>query len=314
MAQEPMDSVTDTFRQLFGDAHDHVVLLRTDRCLEAANPAFLEGVRLAAVGVDFMRTVPHHARERVLSALVRAAGGEEVLIAVPHEDTDGGAVACEYRFFPAEGGRVAGIGRVRAGAEADGDSLERTRAELRAKSRMLDEIQLELTQVPFIDPVTGVWNRLQVLERLTSEWSRCERYGHPLSVLLVDVEALSAVRATDGRETADRMLKMVARRIKTIVRDHDIVGRYGDDAFVIVAVQSDDNGARLLAQRLREGISGQPLVVDHEPTTISVRIGAATDSSDGVEILEDLFSVAEAALRQAREDASGVHVAENLGV
>ena len=47
MAQEPMDSVTDTFRQLFGDAHDHVLLLRSDRCLEAANPAFLEGVRLA---------------------------------------------------------------------------------------------------------------------------------------------------------------------------------------------------------------------------------------------------------------------------
>lgn len=314
MAQEPMDSVTDTFRQLFGDAHDHVLLLRSDRCLEAANPAFLDGVRLAAVGADFMRTVPHHARERVLGALVRAAGGEEVLVAVPHENPDGEPVACEYRFFPAEGGRVAGIGRVRSGGDGEGDSLERTRAELRAKNRMLDEIQLELTQVPFIDPVTGVWNRLQVLERLTSEWSRCERYGHPISVLLVDVEALGAVRATDGRETADRILKVVARRVKSIVRDHDIVGRYGDDAFVIVAVQSNDAGARQLAQRLRQGISGQPLVVDHEPTTISVRIGAATNSSEGVEILEDLFSVAEDALRQARGDESGVHVAENLGV
>ena len=56
---------------------------------------------------------------------------------------------------------------------------------------MLDEIQMELTQVPFIDPVTGVWNRLQVIERLTGEWSRSERWGSPLACLMIDVEGLT---------------------------------------------------------------------------------------------------------------------------
>ncbi len=314
MAKDPLDSVVATFRYLFADTQDLVLLLRSDRAVEAANPAYLEGVRLAAVGEDYMRTVAPHGRERVLTALVRAAGGDEVAVSVPHETADGDAIVCEYRFFPAEGGRVAGIGRVRNGSGPDSETFERTRAELRAKNRMLDEIQLELTQVPFIDPVTGVWNRLQVLERLTAEWSRCERYGHAISVLLIDVEALGAVRATDGRETADRMLRVVARRIKGIVRDHDIVGRYGDDSFVVVDVQSNDNGARFLAQRLRAGISDQPLVVDHEATHLTVRVGAATNGSEGVEILEDLFVVAERALERARSADSGFHVADNIVV
>lgn len=305
-----MESVTDAFRQLFGDAHDLVVLLRSDRCLEAANPAFLERIGGAGIGVDFMRTVPPHARERVASALVRAAGGEEILVEVPHHDIDTQPVLSEYRFFPAEGGRVAGIGRVRAALGGDSDTLERTRAELRAKNRMLDEIQLELTQVPFIDPVTGVWNRMQVFERLTAEWSRCERYGQPLSLLIVDVEALGSIRATDGREHADRLLKAVAGRVKAVVRDHDIVGRYGDDCFVIVAVNSDATGARSLGERLCLGVSGQPIAVDHQTTRLTVRVGGATNGSEGVEILEDLFQVAEQSLQAARQANDGVRVAE----
>ena len=305
-----MNHVSNALQSLFGDGHDLVVLLRSDRAVESANPAFLEGVEGASCGTDFMATVPEHARERVLSDLVRAAGGDEVLIDVPHRSPSGQPFSAEYRFFPAEGGRVTGIGRVRAALPSDQEALERTRAELRAKSRMLDEIQLELTQVPFIDPVTGVWNRMQIFERLASEWSRCERYGQPLSVLLVDVEALPAIRATDGAEHANRVLKAVARRVKTVVRDHDLVGRYGDDCFVIVAVHSDQRGAESLSRRLREGVSGEPIAVDHRTTRVQVRIGGATNASEGVEILEDLFHVAERALEKARESTERFNIAE----
>ena len=303
--------MTELLSQLFGDAQDLVVLLRSDRCVEAANPAFLEGVRGSRVGGDFMRSVPVHARDRVLSELVRAAAGDEVLVEVPHIGDDGEPVGVEYRFFPVEGGRVAGIGRQRAMEPTDREALDRARAELRAKSRMLDEIQLELTQVPFIDPVTGVWNRMQVFERLASEWSRCERYGHPVSLLLVDVEALPAIRATEGPEHADRVLKAVARRVKMIARDHDIVGRYADNTLVVVAVQSGRKGAESLSRRLREGISSEPISLDQRTTRVTIRIGGAHNGSDGVEILEDLFQVAESALEEARMMDERIRVAHS---
>lgn len=297
-----MQNESEVLHHLLESARDFVLVLEPNRELSLCNSSFLASVNGASHGRDFMETVPLHARDRVLGQLVRAAAGDEVLFEVPHVNADGNPFTAEYRFYPLDGGRVGGIARPRGELPNDREALDRARAELRAKSRMLDEIQLELTQVPFIDPVTGVWNRMQVFERLTAEWSRCERYGSPLCVLLVDVEAVSAIRATEGADHADHVLKAVARRVKSIVRDHDIVGRYGDDSFVIVAVHADFEGAKSLSRRLRDGVSIEPITVDHRTTRVSLRIGGATNRSNGVEILEDLFNVAEQALAQARDD------------
>lgn len=300
---------TELLSELLDGSADLVLVLDPSRQVATANRAFLSRVNGGALERDFMDTVPLHARDRVLGQLVRAAAGDEVILEVPHVNPEGNPYIVEYRFFPLDGGRVGAMGRPRAELPNDREALDRARAELRAKSRMLDEIQLELTQVPFIDPVTGVWNRMQVFERLTAEWSRCERYGSPLSVLLVDVEAVSAIRATEGPEHADHVLKAVARRIKSIVRDHDIVGRYGDDSFVICAVHADFEGARALSRRLRDGISIEPITVEHRTTRVSLRIGGVTNRSEGVEILEDLFNVAEQALLEAHGHEDRIRVA-----
>ena len=290
---------SDTLQSLFRDARDLLVILRPDRTVGACNPAFAAVVAGSAEGADFMDLVPPKARDRVGAKLVRAAGGEEVMIEVPHQDGDGAAHLVEYRFFPIDGGQVAGIGRPRGGRLSDRDALERARAELKSQTRMLDEIQLELTQVPFIDPVTGVWNRMQVFERLTAEWSRCERFSSPLTLLLVDVRGLDVVRGRDGRTVADAVLKAVARRLKQTVRDHDIVGRSGGDQFIVVATHADYDGARSLSHRVRQAVTLDPVKVEGRAVDIDVVIGGATRRSEGVEILEDLFRVAEEALQDA---------------
>jgi diguanylate cyclase (GGDEF)-like protein len=297
---------------VFRDATDLLVVLNPNRRLRAANPAFRALVRSGRDGTDFMDLVSRTGREHVLSELVKAAGGHEVLLAVAHPDPDGHDQVVEYRFFPVEGGLVAGIGRLRSEPPAD-EALDRARAELREKARMLDEIQLELTQVPFIDPVTGVWNRLQVIERLTGEWSRTERYGSPIACLLVEAEGLDDVRRRDGAAVGDEVLKTVARRLKTVVRDHDIVGRYGGDKFVIVAVHSDAEGARALARRIGEAVADEPVAVMGRSFPLSIRIGGATNRSEGVEILEDLFTVAASALQDARTRAEPVYVVDDSG-
>jgi diguanylate cyclase (GGDEF)-like protein len=226
-----------------------------------------------------------------------------VLVEVPHPQDDGRDVVVEYRFFPLEGGTVGAIGRRRAPDEALQDQLGRAKAELQQKSRMLDEIQMELTQVPFTDPVTGVWNRLQVIERLTMEWSRTERWGSPLACMLVEVDRIGDLRRRLGDGTADELLRVVARRLKSVVRDHDIVGRYGGATFVVIAVHCDAEGAKLLARRMAEGVRQEPAVVGGRSIPVGLRIGASTNRSGDVEILEDLFSVAERALADARRQA-----------
>jgi diguanylate cyclase (GGDEF)-like protein len=298
----------EVLETVFRDATDLLVVLNPNRRVRAANPAFRALVRAGRDGADFMDLVTGTARDGVLGELVKAAGGHEVLLTVPHPGAEGGEHVVEYRFFPVEGGLVAGIGRLRESAEPD-EALDKAQAELREKSRMLDEIQLELTQVPFIDPVTGVWNRLQVIERLTGEWSRTERYGSPIACLLVEAEGLDAVRRREGNAVGDDILKTVARRLKSVVRDHDIVGRYGGDKFVVVAVHSDAEGARALARRIGGAVASEPIAVGGRAHPFTLRVGGATNRSEGVEILEDLFTVASSALEDARTRSEDVWVA-----
>ena len=183
------------------------------------------------------------------------------------------------------------------------DELERTQERLQTKSQLLDEIQLELTQVPFTDPVTGVWNRLQVVERLAAEWNRSERWGSPLSCLLVELERLGDVRRSLGDATADGLLRVVAQRLKSVVRGFDIVGRYGGSTFVVISVNCDVEGATVLGRRIVESVRREPAKVADGSYPLAVRIGASTNRSEDVEILEDLFSVAERAMAAARSSS-----------
>lgn len=298
---------------IFRDARDPVVLINSDRTVKAANPAFRAVARKGRDGTDFMDLVSYHARDRVSRELVRAAGGDEVLVDVPHPQEDETDRMVEYRFFPVEGGLVAGMGRVRDGEPGLNEQLGKAKAELQHKARMLDEIQMELTQVPFIDPVTGVWNRLQVIERLAGEWSRSERWGSPLACLMIDVEGLAKVRKREGQNIADDLLKAVARRIKTVVRDHDIVGRFSGDCFVVFAVHCDLEGARYLSRRILECVHGEPIAVAGRSVGVEVRIGCCTSRSQDVEIMEDLFQVAGTALADARARAVEVACADEGG-
>ncbi len=288
---------------MLDDADDLFVVLNPDMTIRNANRAFRDHVEISGHGERFIDLVDLHARERVLPDLVQAAGGGKDLVEIPHVRRDDTPTVVEYRFFPLEDGLTAGIGRVRDTERALGEQLGRTQAELHAKSRMLDEIQMELTQVPFIDPVTGVWNRLQVIERLTGEWSRTERWGSPLACLMIDVEDLDETRRTEGNAVADEVLKAVARRIKGVVRDHDIVGRYGGNLFVVVAVHADLEGGRSLSRRLLQQMQAEPVAVAGRSVPLRVRVGCCTNASDGVEIMEDLFEVARTALADARAQA-----------
>mgnify|MGYP001826234998 CR=1 FL=1 len=300
-------------RSIFQDSADLVVILNPNRTVKTINPAFRDAVPGAQVDVDFMDLVAPESRDPVLARLVQAAGGQTIVVDVVHGLGDGPEVRVEYRFFPIDDGMVAGFGRLREQDENLREELGRKEAQFQEQKRLLDEIQLELTQVPFIDPVTGVWNRMQVIERLTGEWSRMERYGSPVSCLMIDVEELGALRRRDPI-AADETLKAVARRLKAVVRDHDIVGRFGGDRFVVVAVQADADGAKVLGNRLLQMVASEPISTERHSVPVTLRIGGATNRSEGVEILEDLFAVAESALDDARKEQTTVKVAEELHV
>lgn len=295
---------------LLHESPDPFVVLRGNRLVEALNPALERAVPGAVAGADFLGLVEPSQREAVLPVLVQAAAGRAQRVVLTHAGTLAARAArVEWSLFPGEGGRVVGLGRtVVEGGEARLE-LEQARAQLSTQQQLLDRIQRDLVQVPFVDPLTGVWNRMQVLDRLAGEWSRTERHGGALACLLVDVETAADLRAGGEQDMADRLLREVAQHLKGLLRGHDILGRYGGDRLVVVASPGDAASAQALGQRLCACVAREPLRPGGHEQPVRLRVGAATSQSEGVDILEDLLTQGEAALASAREGRRDVLVA-----
>lgn len=105
------------------------------------------------------------------------------------------------------------------------------------------------------DPLTGLRNRRYLEERLAEEIDRSRRVADGIfSVLLVDLDDFKAVNDTFGHAEGDRILIWAARFLEHNVRDHDIVCRTGGDEFVILLPNADEEGSRLLIERLRSAL------------------------------------------------------------
>lgn len=129
-----------------------------------------------------------------------------------------------------------------------------------------------LRALALTDALTGLPNRRNLEERLAAEVGRSARYGHPLAVLVIDVDDFKRINDTWGHHKGDEVLVWVARFLRSQLRTHDIVARTGGDEFVAVLPSTDREGADLLVARLHETLAAMAGGADH-PVKLSV--GAA---------------------------------------
>jgi diguanylate cyclase (GGDEF)-like protein len=115
----------------------------------------------------------------------------------------------------------------------------------------VDEIHL----LSITDPLTGIYNRGYINERLPQEIRRAIRFGHDLAVILCDIDHFKKVNDTHGHLSGDAVLKRVARCLTSVIRQKiDWAGRYGGEEFLIVLPETALAGAMVLAERLRETV------------------------------------------------------------
>ena len=86
------------------------------------------------------------------------------------------------------------------------------------------------------------------------ELIRTKRYGSIFSIILIDIDHFKLVNDTYGHIVGDSVLKEFASILKANVRDSDCVGRWGGEEFIIVCIETDTNGAVLVAEKLRDEI------------------------------------------------------------
>lgn len=152
------------------------------------------------------------------------------------------------------------------------------------------------------DPLTGLYNRHFLEDVLGREVQRGQRYGHPLGVILLDVDHLKRINDAYGHLAGDEALRWVARHLLRAVRESDIVVRYGGDEFLVLMPETNGEVA-LVLQRIRTAFSmAEPCKGVPEPITVSA--GEAYWIPSSGKTIRDALDAADRAMYASR---SGLH-------
>jgi len=134
--------------------------------------------------------------------------------------------------------------------------ITQSAALLAAQKRQLEEANAQLAVLALSDSLTGLGNRRAFEQRMEMEMSRVGRYGHALSLLLLDVDFFKEYNDAFGHPAGDEVLRALAALLRGQGRDTDFYARYGGEEFIVILPHTDRAGALTVAERLRGLIEG----------------------------------------------------------
>jgi diguanylate cyclase (GGDEF)-like protein len=238
-------------------------------------------------GVTLASTVPQPSKtlQPDQTADVSAGGTDYRAHATPLDRSDGLTIVM---LGPPKSGGVLGIGRP---ALAILVCFLVTAVVLAwALARTLTRLHRRVQEQAVTDPLTGLWNRRHMAETLEREVLRARRFGHPISLIILDVDDFKQINDSEGHMQGDIVLETVAQVVRDGTRLIDVAARYGGDELAVVLVETDREGALILGERLAERMrstdvprrNGESMVV-----TISLGVATIPDSANDLEALVD---------------------------
>jgi diguanylate cyclase (GGDEF)-like protein len=140
--------------------------------------------------------------------------------------------------------------------------------------RSLKQANDEIRVLSITDRLTGCYNRLYMDERIEPEIKRAKRYRHWLSVIMCDLDHFKRVNDTYGHQVGDVVLKEFANIIEYSIRSKvDWAVRYGGEEFIIILPETDLDGAKVVADRLRCSIAAFPFAAEEKKFSITASFG-----------------------------------------
>ena len=178
--------------------------------------------------------------------------------------------------------------------------------EMRVQERTdeLERANEQLKAISLTDGLTHVANRRRFDEKLNDEWRRAQRHGHPLSLLMLDIDHFKRVNDELGHLVGDDCLTEVAALCAAEVqRSGDLLARYGGEEFIILLPATPEEGAVRVAERVRQAVARSPVYSSERvaPVSLTISVGVACVVPDPDMEPQELIRQADEALYSAKE-------------
>jgi len=291
---------------VLGVAAASVALYEMARAL-AARPAgrIVRGLELTAVGLALLAPAfaVGYLVVAVLSALLLALAIGEALRSLRADGAGTGFVAagfvvlgvCLIADLAMESGllpKVSGLPVIGfivlflASARALAERFEAEQRELDAlrwdlelrvaeRTAELEEANRRLGEMSRTDELTGLPNRRGFLEAAELELHHAERSGHQLAIVLADVDRFKTINDTHGHATGDEVLRQVATRLRGVLREQDLVARWGGEEFILLLPDTDLRGAVYVAELARRSFESEVFEIGGVTLSASLSLGVA---------------------------------------
>lgn len=290
--ERELQHAVDELEIIFGHSKIGLMLLRGGRWLAKANQALADILGYESPEKMVGRSMRElHLGEEDYQHFGRThydalAGTAQLHIEYRLRRKDGSPVWCMLSGQALDRARPADLNKGVLWAVDDITGLKTQEEELRAQA--------------CTDYLTGVHNRRHFLELAERELRRLKRRKSRCGLLLIDLDHFKSVNDQLGHAAGDAVLKTFARRCCGVLREVDIFGRLGGEEFAVLLPDTDVEGARIVAERVRERVAEMEMRTPEGNVSITVSIGVA-DTERPVANVEELITRADKALYRAKD-------------
>jgi len=177
--------------------------------------------------------------------------------------------------------------------------LQKANDIIKSQNEELQAAYLRMEQLAQTDPLTGLSNRRNIMEKIKLETYRSQRSGEPFAFLLIDIDHFKSINDTFGHDCGDKVLVALAGLLTTHMRKIDVVSRWGGEEFLALLPRTGKEGATNLAEKIRSAVEETPVVSCGKKVFLTVTIGVSVfDHSPSV---DQSIKAADEALYQGKK-------------
>jgi len=157
----------------------------------------------------------------------------------------------------------------------------------------------EILMMASTDGLTGLNNHRAFQDKLKEEMERARRFGHKVSLLMIDIDHFKGFNDTYGHINGDEILKRISCLISDNIRAIDFAARYGGEEFAVILPEVALSGAHVVAERIRSSTEKHKIKIRDEKVNVTISVGIATYPDDAI-TSEDFIDRADKALYLAK--------------